>query len=71
MPIVFSNRCGVQYIPHITRRQGKTEWAVLIDYFQLCTRTNHTRKWLTVKAVDPVTAHFHYRALSSFGIEWR
>ena len=29
-------------------RQGVTEWAVLIGYFQFCARSNHTQIWCTL-----------------------
>jgi len=49
--------------PRIARCQGVTEWAVLIGYFQLCTHSNHTRKWNSEKTVNCVSAIFHYRGI--------
>jgi len=60
---IISPRCT----PCTACRQGVTEWAVLISFFQLCNHSNHLQKWCSEKAVDRVSAGFHYRALSSVG----
>ena len=52
---------------HIARRQGVSEWVVLIGYFWLCMhiqRSNRTRKWCSEKAVDHSSASFHYQNIA-------
>ena len=50
--------------PRIAHRQGVTEWAVLIGYFRLCASSNHSREWHSEKAVDRLSASFHYQGIA-------